>query len=127
QRPVRSIVQTVLLVSLPISTGPGRPTGSCTRGCTTLDDRRGRIAPGAGSARGGSHPDLLGVGELADPVRAELAAVAGALDASGGQARIGLHDPVDQDMPRLDAAGHLDPGLGPRPARSDSHDVRIYD
>src|SRR5690625_5033772 len=47
---------------------------------------------------GRAHPDLLGVDELADPVRSQLAAVAGSFDPARGQARIGLDDPVDRDL-----------------------------
>src|SRR6266511_4023786 len=53
-------------------------------------------APGLGD------PDRLDVDELADAVLRELAAVAGALDAAEGQARVGLDDAVDEHGARLD-------------------------
>src|SRR5699024_9170298 len=50
---------------------------------------------------GRAHPDLLGVDELTDAVRPQLAAVAGPLDAARGQTRVGLDDPVDRDLAGL--------------------------
>src|SRR6185295_9213421 len=63
-------------------------------------------------SRGGAHtgtplldPDRFDVDELADADHRELAAVAGALDAAKGQARIGLDDAVDEDVAGLDLGG----------------------
>src|SRR5438309_8208078 len=48
-----------------------------------------------------SDPDRLGVGELADALSRELAAIARRLDAAEGQPRIALHHAIDEDLARL--------------------------
>src|SRR5438874_5878886 len=46
-------------------------------------------------------PHRLGVGELADALSRQLAAVSGRLDAAEGQPRIALHHAIDEDLARL--------------------------
>ena len=50
-------------------------------------------------------PDRLDVDELANAVDAELAPIAGVLDAAKRQARIGDHHAVDKHLPGLDLVG----------------------
>mgnify|MGYP003700190165 CR=1 FL=1 len=64
---------------------------------------------------GRPHPDLLGVDEFFDAMGAELAAIAGFLDAAGRKARVGFDDAVDGDLARFDLAGDLFAPSAPRP------------
>src|SRR3989449_3915440 len=72
--------------------------------------RRGYVARGQAVCRSEirlyarrllSDPDRLGVGELADALFRELAAIARRLDAAEGQPRVALHHAIDEDLARL--------------------------
>src|SRR5437899_9001490 len=67
----------------------------CQGICSTRADARARVAKRL------PDPHRLGVGELADALSRQLAAISGRFDAAEGQPRIALHHAIDEDLARL--------------------------
>src|SRR5947209_13623641 len=79
-------------------------TSGVLSGCLAQTGRRDERRQGI-TGRPLLHPHRLDVHELPDAHRGELPAVAGALDAAEGEARVGLDDAVDEDVAGLDLGG----------------------
>src|SRR6059036_2238310 len=99
---------------------PGRPNTYWTPSFS----RQRTIRSDAFTASG--DPDRLDVHEFPDAVFGQLTTVAGALDPTERQARIGLHDPVHEHHARLDLRGQA---FGPlsilRPHRGAEAELRV--